>query len=98
MTSPWSFVSLATSIKDMLTDRLTMPMFVVGDMVWLLCRHIATTHPCIKLDYKKLGPFRIIERINQVAFRLTLPLIFWIHNVFHISLLKLYHPSRIQVS
>ena len=53
--------------------RLAAPTFAVGDMVWLLRRHIATTHPCAKLDYKKLGPFCIIERINQVTFWLALP-------------------------
>ena len=64
-------------------------------MVWLLRRHIATTRPCAKLDYKRLGPFHIIKRINLVAFRLALPPTFRIHNVFHVSLLELYHPSRI---
>ena len=57
------------------TDRhcLVMLTFAVGDMVWLLRRHIATTHPYTKLDYKKLCPFYILERINPIAFRLALP-------------------------
>ena len=45
--------------------RLVAPTFAVGDMVWLLRRHIATTHPYAKLDYKKLGPFCILECVNQ---------------------------------
>ena len=53
--------------------RLVAPPFAVGDMVWLLCRHIATTRPYAKLDYKKLSPFCITKRINPVAFRLALP-------------------------
>ena len=53
--------------------RMAAPPFVVGDVVWLLRRHITTTRPCAKLEYKKLGPFCIIERINPVAFRLALP-------------------------
>ena len=47
--------------------RLVVPPFTVGDMVWLLRHNIATTLPSAKLDYKKLGPFRIIERINPIA-------------------------------
>ena len=39
----------------------------------LLRRHIKTTRPCEKLDYRRLGPFRIIRKINDVAFRLELP-------------------------
>ena len=82
--------------KDQADRRcLAAPPFTVGDMVWLLRRHIATTYPFAKLGYKKLGPFRIIERINPVVFRLALPPTFRIHNVFHVSLLELYHPSQI---
>ena len=46
------------------------PNFQVGDMVWLLQRNITTTRPCAKLDYTKLGPFRISECINLVAYLL----------------------------
>ena len=35
--------------------RLDAPRFMVGDLVWLLRHNIATTRPCPKLDYKKLG-------------------------------------------
>jgi len=34
------------------------PNFKVGDKVWLLRKNIATTRPCAKLDYKRLGPFK----------------------------------------
>ena len=47
------------------------------------------------LDYKKLNPFSILERVNLVAFQLALSPPFQLHNVFHVSLLKLHHPSRI---
>ena len=75
--------------------RLDAPQFEVGDFVWLLRRNIATTRPCPKLDYKKLGPFRIIEKIGSMVVRLELPSHFRIHNVFHVSLLEPRHISEI---
>jgi hypothetical protein len=74
------------------------PKFSIGDMLWLLCRRISTTRPCAKLDYKKLGSFRIVERINLVAFWLQLPRCFrhfQIHDVFHVSLLEPHHASQL---
>ena len=62
-------------------------------MVWLLRRNITTTRPYAKLDYTKLGPFRISECINPMAYPLDLPPHYRIHDVFHVSLLEVYHPS-----
>ena len=69
--------------------------FNIGDWVWLLRRHIKTIHACEKLDYRRLGPFHIIGKINDVSFRLDLPPQLWIHPVFHSSLLKPYQDSTI---
>ncbi|WRX23577.1 Reverse transcriptase domain - like 10 [Theobroma cacao] len=47
-----------------------------------------------KLNPRYIGPFRIIERIGPVAFRLELPPeLDRIHNVFHVSMLKKYVPD-----
>ena len=77
-----------------------MPTFAVGDMVWLLRRHIATTCPCVKLDYKNLGPFRIRKHVNPAAFRLVIPPHFdftmFSTLPFFTRCFPLYHPSRIQ--
>ena len=70
-------------------DRHRLPSsFNIGDRVWLLQWHIKTTRLCDKLDYRRLGPFRINEKINDVTFRLDLPPQLRIHPVFHSSLLE----------
>ena len=43
------------------------PNLQLGDMVWLLPRNIRTTRPCKKLDYKKMGPFKILAKIGERA-------------------------------
>jgi len=57
------------------------------EMVWLIPRNIRTTRPYKKLDYKKIGPFKILAKIESSAYRLDLPPSMKIHNTFHISLL-----------
>ncbi|WRX18081.1 Integrase zinc-binding domain - like 10 [Theobroma cacao] len=47
-----------------------------------------------KLNPRYIGPFRIIEKIGPVAYRLELPPeLDQIHNVFHVSMLKKYVPD-----
>ena len=48
------------------------PNLQSGDMVWLLPRNIRTTRPCKKLDYKKIGPLKILARIGESAYKLDL--------------------------
>ncbi len=71
------------------------PNFKVGNKVWLLGKNIATTRPCAKLDYKRLGPFKIAKFVDVVACQLELPPQFKIHNVFHVSLFEPYHENPI---
>ena len=51
------------------------PPFAVGDLVWLSRRNITTTRPSAKLDYKRLGPYKILEVVGEskIAFKLDLP-------------------------
>jgi hypothetical protein len=72
-------------------DRRNVPEFTVGDQVWLLSRNIATTRPNKKLDFKRLGPFKVLSQVNRVAYQLELPPSWKIHNVFHVSLLLPVH-------
>ena len=76
------------------------PNLESGDLVWLLPRNIHTTQPSKKLDWKKIGPFKITAKIGSNAYKFDLPPSMRIHNTFHISLLEPYEdnkfPSQIQ--
>jgi hypothetical protein len=78
------------------------PPFQVGDLVWLSRKHIKTNRPSVKLDAKRLGPFKILEIVGEAksAYKLELPPRMRIHPVFHASLLTPYRantiPGRVQ--
>lgn len=66
--------------------------FSVVDMVYLKIqpyRHNSlSTHKCLKLHSKYYGPFRVLEKIGNAAYKLLLPEGCQLHNVFHVNQLK----------
>lgn len=62
--------------------------FEVGEKVWLNRRNIRTKRPSSKLDWKMIGPFKIIKKHGKNAYKLDLPPSYRIHDVFHVSLLE----------
>ena len=68
--------------------RSAPPVLNPGDKVWLLSRNIRTQRPSKKLDYKRLGRFKVLERIGTHAYKLELPPTMKVHPVFHVSLLE----------
>ena len=70
------------------------PNLESGDMVWFLPRNVKTTRPSKKLDYKKMGPFKIIKQVGTSSYKLDLPASMTIHNTFHISLLEPYEDNK----
>ena len=69
--------------------------YQINDKVWLEGTNLSTTHPTAKLLPKRYGPFKIINVISKVVYRLELPTQWKIHNVFHASLLSPYHETTI---
>ena len=69
--------------------HLPAPQFSQGDKVWLIRRNIKTMRPSNKLDYKKIGPYEVIERRGKSSYLLKLPTsLKRLHPVFHVSLLE----------
>lgn len=62
--------------------------YSVGNWVYLNQKNIKTTRPCRKLDWKFIGPYRILEKYGKNAYRIDLPATFKFHDVFHVSLLE----------
>ena len=51
-----------------------------------------------KLSPRFIGPFEILERVDTVAYRLTLPpSMSGVHEVFHVSMLRRYTPNPTHV-
>jgi hypothetical protein len=68
--------------------------FQVGDKVLLSTVNLNKHNIRRKLYPKFVGPFTIISKVNDVAYKLDLPSTMPIHNVFHVSLLKTYTPGK----
>ncbi|CAJ0933022.1 unnamed protein product [Ranitomeya imitator] len=70
--------------------RRVGPRLLVGDLVWLSSRFVPMKVSSPKFKPRFIGPYRILEILNPVSFRLDLPASFAIHNVFHRLLLRKY--------
>ena len=88
--------SLEASIDAQRTSadlrRKQEPDIKVGDYVLLSTQNFRTTRPTRKLAERYAGPFKVIEQVSKLAFRLELPPdLSKIHPVFHVTLLE---PTR----
>ena len=59
-----------------------------GNKVYLLTKNFESKWPSKKLDYIKMGPFKIINKVTEVIYRLDLLLKIKIHLVYYIAILE----------
>lgn len=55
---------------------------------------MTTDRPARKLDWKYLGPYKVLERIGKRAYRIKIPATWKVHDVFHVSLLEPKKPDN----
>jgi len=70
------------------------PSIEVGDLVMLNAKNIRTRRPSKKLSPKLYGPFKVLEKKGNRAYKLEISPRWKIHPVFHVSLLELYLASN----
>ncbi|XP_028060211.1 uncharacterized protein LOC114263826 [Camellia sinensis] len=89
---------MAQSQQKCYADKRRQPLsFEVGDHVFLKIsprQGLMRFGKSGKLSPRFIGPFEILERIGEVAYRLALsPQLSGVHNVFHVSMLRKYEPD-----
>lgn len=79
-------------MKQQADKRRTEREFEVGDWVYLKLQHYRHSSIALrknlKLCAKYYGPFQVLQRIGQIAYKLLVPLTTNVHPIFHVSRLK----------
>uniref|UniRef100_A0A0W0G0K3 Chromo domain-containing protein n=1 Tax=Moniliophthora roreri TaxID=221103 RepID=A0A0W0G0K3_MONRR len=68
-------------------EKWELETYNIGQKVWLEGKNLAIGYLTKKLTPKREGPFRILEVLGPVTYRLKLPHQWKIHSVFHAALL-----------
>jgi hypothetical protein len=65
--------------------------FMEGDQVLVTTQHLPSNRPTGKLDQKWRGPFRVIKKVGEVAYKLDLPPTWKGQKVFNEGRIKPFH-------
>ncbi|KAF8751558.1 hypothetical protein RHS01_08347 [Rhizoctonia solani] len=91
MEAQWREVeaALRQSKSQMIAGETGSPVeFKVGEEAWLDAKNVKLKTLSPKLTEQRLGPFKVIEKISDQAYRLELPPTMQIHDVFYVGLLS----------
>jgi hypothetical protein len=67
----------------------------VGDIVWLQLNKERLQGPGKKIKALQYGPFEVLEKVGDNAYRLSLPQYMCIYSLVDVKNLKLYDPSML---
>ena len=83
--------------RQKMMERITREFkpFKLHDKVWLESKHLKLRYASKKLAPKREGPFKIIEVLSPLNYRLELLKSWKIHPVIHTTLLLPYHENDI---
>jgi len=67
--------------------------FVPGNKIWLDGHNLPIKAPSRSLNPRRFGPYAIIKMLSPVTYRIKLPPLLHMHNVFHVDLLTPYYET-----
>lgn len=67
-----------------------LKIYNVRDLMMLSTKNLCVKHSSKKLFHKFIESFRVQDLVKKQIYCLIFSLFYWIHNIFHVSYLKLY--------
>jgi hypothetical protein len=92
MEQQWVEIALALQqSKEQMTQGKPMDVLIsfdIGELAWLYAQNMNLKTKTPKLTDRRLGPFKVAEKISDTAYRLELPETMLVHDVFSVGLLS----------